>query len=166
MARAERSAGAAVFRHTRAGRMYLLIQHPDVPNGKARKPTAGHWDFPKGHIEAGEKTEDTVRRETREETGIRRITLTPGFKETIRYFVNYGTGKRLKFVAFFLAETKQKRVTVSSEHQAYAWLGYREARKKLTYQNARRVLAAAEKFLKKYDRTGVASKSKPSAQRA
>lgn len=159
MAQPERSAGAVVFRKTKSGRVYLLIQHPGKLNGSVHKLTQGHWDFSKGHIEADEKIEDTAKREILEETGIKRIALAPGFKETIRYFVDYGVGKRLKFVVFFLAETKQKRVTLSFEHQAYVWLPYEETRQRLTYQNARRVLTAAEKFLKKYDRAATASKS-------
>ena len=98
MARPERSAGAVVFRKTKSGRVYLLIQHPGKPNGRVHKPTQGHWDFPKGHIESGEKTEDTVRREVQEETGIIAIDILAGFKETIRYCVDYGVGRRLKFV--------------------------------------------------------------------
>lgn len=151
MARPERSAGAVIFRNAKSGRMYLLLQHPDQPNGRVRKPTKGHWDFPKGRIEPGEKTEDTVCREIREETGIANITFVPGFKETIRYFVNYRAGKRFKFVVFFVAETKKKRVILSFEHQAYAWLRYEEARQKLTYENTKRVLARAEKFLRRFD---------------
>ena len=137
-----------MFRKTKAGRKYLLVQHPDAPNGKVREPTRGHWDFPKGHIEPGERTEDTVRREIREETGIKKIIFVPDFKKTIRYFVDYGAGRRLKFVVFFLAETTRQRVIISSEHQTYGWLSYEEAFRRLTYQNAKRVLAAAERFLK------------------
>lgn len=161
----ERSAGAVIFRNTKAGRVYLLLRHPDVPNGRVYKPTRGHWAFPKGHIEAGEKTEDAARREIREETGIKKVPLLADFKEAIRYFVDYGAGKRLKLVMFFLAETKQKRIILSPEHQAYVWLPYKEARQKLTYQDTKRVLTAAEKFLKKYDRVANASKPKPTARR-
>ena len=85
----ERSAGAVVYRETKKGREYLLLQHHAGKNTRAvKRAHVGHWDFPKGHIDAGEKTEDTVRREVREETGITRIELIPGFKETIRYFVH------------------------------------------------------------------------------
>lgn len=146
----ERSAGAVVFRDTKKGRVYLVLQHPGGTNRRVSRPTAtGHWDFPKGHIEKGEKTEDTVRREVKEETGIRRITFIPGFKETIRYFVNYDGAKRLKFVAFFLAITRETRVIISPEHQAYAWLDFPHAYRRLTYANAKAILKKAEAFLAK-----------------
>lgn len=146
--RKEQSAGAVVFCATKNGRIYLLLQHrKEFPNRRARKPTSGHWDFPKGHIESGEKDEDTVTREIYEETGIRKIAISSNFKETIRYIVDYGAGKHLKSVALFLAKTKQKRVTLSREHRAYAWLSYKDAYQRLTYSNSKRVLAKAENFL-------------------
>ena len=143
----ERSAGAVIFRDTKKGRAYLLLHHKDEDNKRVHKLTAGHWDFPKGHIEKGEKTEDTVRREVQEETGISRLAFVPEFKETIRYFVNYNGMRRLKFVAFFLARTRARKVIISWEHQGYAWLAYEKARPRLTYENAKRVLERAHQFL-------------------
>lgn len=144
-----RSAGAVIYRTTKKGREYLLLQHPDTLTKGASKPVAGHWDFPKGHIEKGEKTEDTIRREIREETGITHLAFIPDFKHTIRYFVNYTGARQLKFVVYYLTRTSQKNVTVSWEHQGYAWLPYKEARERLTYNNAKGVLEAAEDFLSK-----------------
>lgn len=143
----ERSAGAIIFRIAPKKKEFLLLHHSPMPNRRGLKLTDGHWDFPKGHIEPGEKTEDTVRREVREETGITKIELIPGFKETIRYFVNYDGEKRLKFVAFFLARAGGKKVIISHEHQGYAWLSYEEAHQKLTYQNAKEILNKAHHFL-------------------
>ncbi len=70
----ERSAGAVVFRKEKGNISYLLLHYQ-----------AGHWDFPKGNIERGEKMEETVKREIKEETGIEDIEFIPGFKETIKY---------------------------------------------------------------------------------
>lgn len=145
----ERSAGAVVYRDTKKGRMYLLLQHEDRMNARAAKPPAGHWDFPKGHLEKGETGEDAARRETFEETGIAIARFVPGFKKTIRYFVKAGEKRRLKFVAFFLARTRQEKVKMSFEHRGYAWLGYREAHKRLAYPDAKSVLKKAEYLLRK-----------------
>ena len=141
----ERSAGAIIFRETKKGREYLLIQHPD--NNEKGKP--GHWDFPKGHIEKGETTEEAVRREVKEETGIFRLVFVPRFKETIRYFVKVGDQRRLKFVVFFLAKTRQEKIKISWEHQGYAWLPYQEAYQRLTYPNAKHILTHAHAFFSK-----------------
>jgi len=140
----ERSVGAVVFRKTPQGIMYLLLQHPD------RKGRSGHWAFPKGHIERGEKSEDTLRREVREETGISNLKTVPEFKRNIRYFVGPKGKKRLKFVALFLAYTQQKKVKISFEHQGYAWLPYKEAYSLITYRDAKNVLRAANQFLRRF----------------
>lgn len=145
----ERSAGAVIFRNTSKGREYLLLHHHPSKFSKESQRIGGHWDFPKGYIEKGEKTEETARREVEEETGIKKIEIVPGFKETIRYFVNFKNEHRLKFVAFFLAKTSQKEVKISWEHQGYIWLPFQEAYKKLTYRNVKNLLKNADEFLKK-----------------
>ena len=146
----ERSAGAVVFRESGKGREYLLLHHHEMADKKraSRPVSVGHWSFPKGHVEKGETTEQTVRREVKEETGITKLELVPDFKETIRYFVNYDGQKRMKFVAFFLAKTNQKKITVSFEHQGFAWLSYEQAIVTVTYRSDKQILKAAEAFIK------------------
>lgn len=147
----ERSAGAIIARETPKGRMYLLLQHPPgkYSRNQSQKKKGGHWDFPKGHIEKGERTEDTVRREVIEESGISNIEFAPGFKETIKYFVGPKGDRRLKFVAFFLAFSKQRRITISHEHMGFKWLAFEKAYKLATYPETKRLLKKADDFLKK-----------------
>ena len=52
----EKSCGAIVINKNNK---ILLVHH-----------NAGHWDFPKGHIENGETEEQTAIREVKEETNI------------------------------------------------------------------------------------------------
>jgi len=144
----ERSAGAVIYRATKKGKEYLLLHHRQNEKTK-RRDVDGHWDFPKGHLEKKEKTEDTARREIKEETGITNLIFIPGFKETIHYFVRHETEKRLKFVAFFLVKTNKGKVRISWEHQGYAWLPFKEAYELLTYKNAKDVLKKAHNFLSK-----------------
>lgn len=134
----ERSAGAVLFRMDNGKEMFLLLHYP-----------AGHWDFPKGNIEKGEKELDTVRREVREETGIEDITIIDDFKKVIEY--NYKRDSSLvhKKVSYYVAECKTSKVTISFEHLGYKWLGYEDAMKRLTFKNARIVLQSANEFLKK-----------------
>lgn len=110
---------------------------------------AGHWDFPKGHIEKGETIEEAARRELEEETGIKDIYIVPGFEEKLGYFFKRDGKIVHKEVVFFLAETKTSSVKLSHEHIGYKWLSYHEALAQLTFKSAKDILSKAEKFLKK-----------------
>ena len=146
----ERSAGAVIFRESKRGREYLLLHHQSMDHHRTARPVStGHWSFPKGHVEKGETTTETVRREVKEETGITKLEFIPDFKKTIRYFVNYDGQKRLKFVAFFLAKTSEKKIIISFEHQGFAWLSYEQAIITATYPSDKQVLEAAETFIAK-----------------
>lgn len=116
--------------------MYLLLHY-----------ASGHWDFPKGHVEAGEGEEQTARREISEETGIVSLELIPNFRETIEYSFSRDGASVPKEVVFFLAKTEGKAVRLSDEHVGFAWLPYDAAKKKATYQNAKNLLEKAEKKL-------------------
>jgi len=140
----EKSAGAVIFKRETNKIFYLLLHYPGVSH-RAEKD---YWDFPKGHIEKGEKIEETVKREVFEETGLKDIKILPGFKETIKYFFKSGGKRILKFVTFFVAETKEKNVQISFEHIGYEWLPFEEAMERLTFKNAKEILKKANDFLK------------------
>src|ERR1043165_8994301 len=92
----EISAGAIVYRKTKTGRQYLVLKYG-----------WGHWDFPKGHMEEGESEHEPLRRELKEETGISRIWILPGYRETIKYYYHSKKhGRVFKIVIFYLVETK------------------------------------------------------------
>lgn len=145
----EKSAGAIIFypaktRGSARGASknkkqieYLLLHHE-----------AGHWDFPKGNIEKGEKETDTVKREVKEETGLENIEIAEGFKEWIKYFYKSRGKTIFKVVTFYLAGTRKKKIKISWEHVGYKWLPYKEALEKLTFQNAKEILKRADIFLK------------------
>ena len=140
----EKSAGAVIFRKENGKTYYLLLHYPS--SAKSKKE---YWDLPKGHIEKGEKLEETVKREVEEETGLKNIKFINGFKETIKYFFRFEGKNILKFVTYFLLETEEKKVKISFEHIGYKWLPYDEAIKQLTFNNAKQILKKADKFLKK-----------------
>jgi len=142
----EKSAGAVIFRRENNKIYYLLLHYP----GASHRAEGDYWDFPKGHIEKGEKIEDTVKREVFEETGLKEIKILPGFKETIKYFFKFEGKNVLKFVTFFLAETKEKKVQISFEHIGYEWLPFEKAIERLTFKNAKEILKKANEFLAKF----------------
>ena len=136
----EKSCGIVLFNSDK----FLLIQHPAKSNGDE-----GHWDFPKGHVEGNETELETAKRELIEETGIVDFRLLDGFRHRIEY--NFQKDNRMvpKEVIFFLAESNTKEVVLSSEHQNFVWLNEDLAHNKLTYTNAKEVLAAVKIFLEK-----------------
>jgi len=141
----EKSAGAVIFRKEGKNIFYLLLRYPTG----SRRPNP-YWDLPKGHIEKEEKAEDTAKRETAEETGLKDIKIMEGFKETIKYFFRWEGKNIFKFVVFYLAETETKDVKISGEHIGYKWLSYEEALEQLTFKNAKEILKKANHFLLNY----------------
>ncbi len=134
----EKSCGAVVFKKQKDGIKYLLLHYG-----------AGHWDFPKGNQEKNETEEQAALREIKEETGIEDIEFTDGFREAISYFYKQGGETVFKEVIFFLAQSATDEVKLSSEHIGYAWMGYENAYKKLTFNNAKELLRKANQFLYK-----------------
>ncbi len=140
----EKSAGAIIFRHEKDKIKYLLLHYPSG----SRTPK-NYWDFPKGHIEKGEKIEETVKREVKEETGLEYLKFVEGFKEWIKYFFKFEEKNIFKIVTFYLAETKNETVKISAEHSGFLWLPYEEAIAKLTFKNAKEIIKKANDHLSK-----------------
>lgn len=132
----EKSCGVIIF-HKEPEREYLILHYHE-----------GHWDFPKGHVEAGEDEKQTASRELGEETGITEVSFRDGFREKIDYFYTHGGRKYHKDVYFYLAETQEKEIKLSHEHINYRWLPYKEAQKLVTHENAKELLRKAEEFLR------------------
>jgi len=142
----EKSAGAIIFRRENKKIKYLLLHYPS-----STKAAGEYWDLPKGHIKKGEKEIETVRREVEEETGLKDIEFLEGFKEWIKYFFKFKEKNILKFVTFYLAETKEEDIKISFEHLGFEWLSYEKAIKKLTFKNAKEMLKKANDFLMKHE---------------
>ena len=134
----EKSCGAVIFTKHKDSIKYLLLHYE-----------AGHWDFPKGHMEKNEKEEQTAAREIKEETGIEDVEFIDNFRETVKYFYKKGDETVYKEVIFFLAQSATEHVELSNEHIGYAWVSFKHAMKKLTFNNSKELLEKADKFLKK-----------------
>ena len=137
--RRERSAGVVVFvdvaEDVKPGRLFLLLDY------------GRHWDYPKGHLEEAEDDRTAALRELREETGID-AELIPGFSHEIGYTFRSGSkGLVNKRVVFFVARARSRKVRLSEEHIGYDWLDRPDALRRLTFENARQVLIAADDFL-------------------
>ena len=113
----------------------LLIHH-----------NAGHWDFPKGHMEEGETEVQTAIREVKEETNI-----DVEVNEEYRYFTQYSPKEDvIKEVIYFLArnitDNEQAQLEEVSEVK---WFSMKEAIDQITYDNSRDILIQLKKDLEK-----------------
>lgn len=132
----EKSAGAVVYRTVKGGeRVFVLLLN------------AGRWDFPKGNMEKGETELQTAIREVEEETGLRGFTIVSGFRKVIEYFYRRDGKNVHKRVVYLLAEANEGDVNISPEHQGFGWFTYSDARTRASYDNSRKLLAEAERFL-------------------
>ncbi|BBE42496.1 bis(5'-nucleosyl)-tetraphosphatase [Conexivisphaera calida] len=131
----ERSAGGVVFRWRGRALEFLVLRN-----------LHGYWGFPKGHLNDGEAEEAAALREVMEETGLKSLRIVPNFKYRIRYKFKLEDGSpSAKEVAFYLMECTGDcgKVVISEEHSGYDWLTFPEAYRRVSYGNARGVLAAA-----------------------
>ena len=131
----QKSAGIVLFRNTSNKNEFLLLNYPQ-----------GHWDFVKGKMERDETPHETARRETGEETGITDIEFIDGFEESVEYEFRFNNDLIQKKVIFFLAKTNTSKISLSHEHKDFVWLEYEDAMEKITFQNAKKILAKANDF--------------------
>lgn len=97
----------------------------------------GHWDFPKGHVEAFETEEETAIREVKEETNID-IEVDSSKKCTITYSPKEGVTKD---VVFFLGRPLNKDTKPQETEVCEAkFVEIKKAFDLLTYDNAKEVL--------------------------
>ena len=131
----ERSAGAVIFLKTTELK-FLILNYP-----------SGHWDFVKGNIEKGETHENTIIRETKEETGIQDLKIINGFNKEVQYSYFRKQKKINKKVFYYLAETNTKKIKISFEHIGYKWLTFNDMTKTLTYESSLGILKEAKKSI-------------------
>ena len=134
--RAERevSAGGIVFRRDPDGTpRFLLI-----------KDSYQHWGLPKGHLEDGESPVVAAVRETREETGLKRL-IVQGPIRIIDWHFRFRGRYIHKFCHFFLIESPDGECTpqVAEGITAVRWETVDKALEVLSYDNARGVLRRA-----------------------
>ena len=135
----EKSAGIILFRIRREKREFLIIKyHLDKE----------YWGLVKGHIELGEKEEETILRETEEETQLKKIRVISGFNGKSNYFYKRDGKISYKEVVWYLGEVlDEEDGTVSHEHEELKWVSYDEAVKLLKYKKDKGVLIKAEERL-------------------
>lgn len=136
-ARHEHSAGGVVARLAGGVPLFLLI-----------RDSYGHWGFPKGHLERGERADIAAIREVTEETGLTDVSVI-GSIATIDWFFRFRGALIHKNCEFFLmlTSTQQTRPQKSEGITACRWATLDDARRLIAYDNAREVLTQASGML-------------------
>lgn len=113
------------------------------------------WEFPKGGLEGLKEiifTKNAVKRELREETGLNPIKIIK-FSVKGRYKYNKQLKDRPGIIGqefiLYAAEVKKQKIKIDAlEHSDYKWALFKEALKKLTWQNQKKCLKIVNSYLK------------------
>jgi 8-oxo-dGTP pyrophosphatase MutT (NUDIX family) len=116
-------AGAIVVRRGRTGPRILLVTARRNPD---------NWIFPKGHIEDDERPRDAALREAREEAGVDGIAVARAGT------ISFDFGRSRYRVHYYVVMTDQR--GEEREGRRLRWHGYRQALRKLTYDETRAML--------------------------
>ena len=107
----------------------------------------GHYCFPKGHPEPGEKPFDTAKRELKEETGLeikQKLKITPLSEH---YHFRYETEKIQKTVTYFPCTVEGTPKLQESEILNGLWLSFEKVEETLTYPNSKKLFCDAKERL-------------------
>lgn len=129
----EKSAGGVVVRLGEDEPRFLLI-----------RDSYGHWGFPKGHLERGERSDTAALREVMEETGLRQVSVVRSIM-AIEWRFRFRGRLIQKHCEFFLMESASgpTRPQKSEGITACRWATIEEAHALIDYENARGVLTQA-----------------------
>lgn len=112
----EPTVGALIFNPE--GRLFLMKSH------KWR----GKYTIPGGHIELGERMEETVKREVKEETGLDVFGIE--FVCFQEFVFDKAFWKKRHFIFFdYACKTNSSEAKLNSEAQSYIWVSLQEALK-------------------------------------
>ena len=133
----EKSCGGVVFTREDGKIKYLIIQSKE-----------GVYGFPKGHMEPGEREEETALREIWEETGLR-VALLNGFRtEDAHPFLKDGE-QRMKHIVYFLGEySDQSPIAQEDELNGIFLMDYDTAMDAFQFESSRRILREAQAYIK------------------
>ncbi|MBM3205611.1 NUDIX domain-containing protein [Candidatus Shapirobacteria bacterium] len=131
----EFSSGGIVFREEPEGILWLVIK----PTGNEK------WRLPKGEIDKGESSGQSAIREVKEEAGVEAEIL--GKIGSEKFFFVWDKQKILKTVVFYLMKYLQEAQTgFGFETEAIDWLEFKEAQKRLAFDQEKELLGKAEKL--------------------
>ncbi len=111
------------------------------------------WEFPKGGKRFYETDLMTLRRELKEETGIKKFKIKNKFKINDGYDYDklYSDRKGFcgqKYKVLFVVEVKKQKIKIDNlEHSNYKWVDFKTAKRILTWENQRKLLKKVNRKL-------------------
>ena len=110
------------------------------------------WEFPKGGIERGETQAQSAKRELHEETGLKPIGRIRKFDFSGEYPYGKILPDRLGFngqtYTLYAAQVKKGKISLDKkEHSGHKWVSYKEALKKLRWEDQRESLKIVNGWL-------------------
>lgn len=123
--------------------MFLLLKYSD------------YWGYAKGQIEMNESEEQAALRELKEETSIDSVKIIPGFRYSQDWFFRLNNETIKKNAVFFIAKIDKEqvnKVSISFEHEDFAWLNYEDAKTRMKIKNNREMLEAAYNFIIEHEK--------------
>ena len=131
-----------------AGAIMYMIENGEPKYLILRSSHHGEWGPPKGHADEGETEIETAVREIFEETGIRRATFIPGFREVLTYKVDKKKKRLKKEVVFFLGEMPTDDVQISDEHTEAHLATMAEIEIMLSHDDLKEIIRRADTFVR------------------
>jgi 8-oxo-dGTP pyrophosphatase MutT (NUDIX family) len=129
-------AGGAVVRRQARKDFILLVR---------AKPAPHHWVLPKGHIERGERPEQTARREVREEAGVDADPVC--YLGAIEFESPKGEHVR---TGYFLM--RFRREVTPHEEREICWHQVADALQMVEFSNTRDIILAAQREIERHVR--------------
>lgn len=112
----EPTVGALIFNNN--GKLFLMKSHK----------WKGKYVIPGGHIELGETIEEALKREIKEETGLKIMDI--GFVHLQEFIFDKSFWKKRHFIFLdYACKTTSKKVRLNSEAQGYVWTTVEKALK-------------------------------------
>lgn len=133
-----KQAGAIVVRAGKAGPRILLVTARRNPR---------NWIFPKGHVESGETLKLAAVREAREEAGVAGKVVGAAVGK-----MSFEFGDHSYRVTYFVVTTADS--GKEREGRQLRWLKYKQALRRLTYDETRELLREAWPRIKVAVKTG------------
>jgi 8-oxo-dGTP pyrophosphatase MutT (NUDIX family) len=118
------AAGGIIVKHTDSGWKILII-----------KDKYGKWTFPKGHIENGERPDNTAQREINEETGLSHLIYLRALSQ-IEYLYTQNSETIKKTVQYYLYEFSGSEPVVCQQTEgitAFDWVSQTEIIDRIGY---------------------------------